>query len=71
MLAIELVAACQALEFLRPLGVTKPLELVYQKVRQVVQPWISDRYMAPDIEATWRLVRSGILIDIVKPFLDQ
>jgi len=32
-LAIELLAACQAMEFLRPLTTTAPLEAVYQLVR--------------------------------------
>lgn len=36
-IAIELLAACQAIEFLRPLRTTKPLEQVYQIVRQVVK----------------------------------
>lgn len=36
-LAIELLAACQALEFHRPLKTTAPLEKVYQLVRSVVR----------------------------------
>ncbi|KAM6987055.1 histidine ammonia-lyase-like [Aplochiton taeniatus] len=36
-LAIELLAACQALEFLRPLKTTAPLEKVYDLVRSVVR----------------------------------
>jgi len=35
-LAIELLAACQAIEFLRPLMTTAPLEEVYKLVRSVV-----------------------------------
>ena len=31
--AIELLAACQAIEFLRPLKTTPPLEEVYKMVR--------------------------------------
>ena len=34
-LAIELLAACQAIEFLRPLKTTAPLEAVYKLVRSV------------------------------------
>lgn len=33
--AIELLAACQAIEFLRPLKTTAPLEKVYELVRSV------------------------------------
>lgn len=36
-LAIELLAACQALEFLRPLKTTTPLEKVYELLRSVVR----------------------------------
>ena len=36
-LAIELLAACQALEFRRPLKTTEPLEAVYNLVRTVVR----------------------------------
>lgn len=36
-IAIELMAACQAMEFLRPLRSTKPLESVYSLVRGVVR----------------------------------
>jgi len=35
-LAIELLCACQAVEFLRPLKSTPPLEAVYKLVRGVV-----------------------------------
>ena len=37
MIAIELLAACQAIEFLRPLKTTQPLEEVYKLVRNVVR----------------------------------
>jgi len=36
-IGIELMSACQAIEFLRPLRSTKPLELVYNLVREVVR----------------------------------
>ena len=41
--AIELLAACQAIEFLRPLKTTAPLEEVYKLVRTVAKPWDKDR----------------------------
>ncbi|KAL6093511.1 hypothetical protein STEG23_023626 [Scotinomys teguina] len=55
-LAIELLAACQVIGFLRPLKTTTLLEKVYDLVRSVVRPWIKDRFMAPDIEAAHRLL---------------
>lgn len=36
-LAIELLAGCQGIEFLRPLRTTTPLEKVYELVRSVVK----------------------------------
>lgn len=36
-LAIEMLAACQGIEFLRPLHTTTPLEKVYDLVRSVVK----------------------------------
>jgi histidine ammonia-lyase len=53
-LAIELLAACQGLEFHKPLKTSPRLELFYNKVREVVTPYDSDRYFAPDIAAVKR-----------------
>jgi len=62
-LAIELICACQALEFLRPLATTSRLEKVYALVRTVVKPWMGDRFMYPDIEAAHQLIRAGKVAD--------
>lgn len=48
-LAIELLAACQGLEFHKPLKTSPLLHDVYTKVRHYVAPYDSDRYFAPDI----------------------
>ncbi|KAL7982525.1 hypothetical protein Chor_010123 [Crotalus horridus] len=66
-LAIELFAACQGIEFLRPLRTTTPLEKVYDLVRSVVRPWIKDRFMAPDIEATHRL----LVWEVAEPYIEK
>ena len=55
--AIELLAACQAIEFLRPLKTTAPLEEVYRLVRTVASPLEMDRYMAPDMNAVTQLLQ--------------
>uniref|UniRef100_A0AAY4BTJ5 Uncharacterized protein n=1 Tax=Denticeps clupeoides TaxID=299321 RepID=A0AAY4BTJ5_9TELE len=70
-LAIELLAACQGIEFLRPLRTTTPLEKVYDLVRSVVKPWIKDRFMAPDIEAIHRLLLDQKIWNIAKPYIDK
>lgn len=56
-LAIELLGACQAIDFLRPLKTTRALEAIYKVVRAVVPPWEEDRFMAPDINAVVELLR--------------
>lgn len=43
-IAIELLAACQAIEFLRPLKTTVPLEEVYKLVRSVARRVHKRRY---------------------------
>ncbi|XP_018495253.1 histidine ammonia-lyase [Galendromus occidentalis] len=70
-LAIELLAACQAIEFLRPLKTTAPLEAVYGLVRIVAKPWDKDRFMAPDIDSVTTLLKEQRVWDVVKPYLDK
>ncbi|XP_054893570.1 histidine ammonia-lyase isoform X2 [Poeciliopsis prolifica] len=70
-LAIELLAACQGIEFLRPLRTTTPLEKVYDLVRTVVKPWIKDRFMSPDIEAVHRLLLDQKVWKVAKPYIDK
>lgn len=70
-IAIELLAACQAIEFLRPLKTTKPLELVYGVVREVVAPWTCDRFMAPDIDAATKLLKDNKIWECVAPYINS
>ncbi|XP_037016088.2 histidine ammonia-lyase isoform X1 [Artibeus jamaicensis] len=70
-LAIELLAACQGIEFLRPLKTTTPLEKVYNLVRSVVRPWIKDRFMAPDIEAAHRLLVEQKVWEVASPYIEK
>ena len=65
-IAIELLAACQAIEFLRPLKTTVPLEEVCRVVRSAVRPWDKDRFMAPDIDAVTQMLQEGKIWDCVK-----
>lgn len=62
-LAIELLAACQALEFLKPLETSKPLRAVQERVREYVAAYDRDRVLAPEIESVAELVRRGELSD--------
>ncbi|XP_063068176.1 histidine ammonia-lyase-like [Engraulis encrasicolus] len=70
-LAIELLAACQGLEFHRPLKTTAPLEQVHKLVRSVVRPWDKDRAMSPDIEAAHKLLREEKVWEVAMPYVEQ
>lgn len=58
--AIELLAACQALDFRRPLRTTEPLERVYALVRYVSLP-VVDRTGLSEclIERRWYVGQIG------------
>jgi histidine ammonia-lyase len=58
-IAIELLAAVQGVEFRRPLQTTERLRRVMEAVRDLVPTYEQDRVMAPDIAAITALVRSG------------
>ncbi|KAI9183633.1 hypothetical protein H9P43_004551 [Blastocladiella emersonii ATCC 22665] len=70
-LAIELLAACQAIEFHRPKKTTPALEAVYALVRSKVPAYDEDRFMAPDIEAAWKLIRSGAVWNAVAKHIGE
>jgi len=68
--AIELLAACQAIEFLRPLKTTAPLEEVYKLVRTIAKPWDRDRIMSVDIDAATKLLQDEKVWRVVRPYID-
>lgn len=59
MLALELLTAAQALEFLKPLRPGRGVEEAYALVREKVPALDGDRSLSPDIAALEDLVRSG------------
>lgn len=58
-LALELIAGAQALEFLRPLRPGRGVARAYELVRESVAPLETDRELAPDIAAVAARVRAG------------
>jgi histidine ammonia-lyase len=60
-LGIELLAAAQGVDFLRPLQSSAALEQVHGLLRAQCPTMMQDRYLAPDIEAATALVRGGAL----------
>ena len=59
-LAIELLAASQGVEFHAPLKTSKCLQDVLGTVRAVVARYAEDRFFAPDIEAAKKIVSSDM-----------
>jgi histidine ammonia-lyase len=61
-IAIELVCACQGLEFHRPLRTTPPLEEALARVRAVVPRLDEDRSLAGEIGELASALRAGALV---------
>jgi len=58
-LAVELLAACQGIDFRRPLRTSPLLEEAKALLRRRVPFYDKDRYFSPDIEAAQRLIQSA------------
>jgi histidine ammonia-lyase len=64
-IAIELLAAAQGIDFHAPLTSSKSLESVRERVRAQTPTLEEDRYMHADIAVTIKLLRSGSLLNAV------
>jgi histidine ammonia-lyase len=64
-LASELLAACQAMEFRKPLVPGLGTRMAYQAVREAVPPLDTDREISPDVRAVADLVRRGTFSEIL------
>lgn len=62
-LAVELVAAAEALEHRRPLRSSEALEAVHALLRQHVEAREQDRVVGPDIEKAAGLIATGEILD--------
>jgi histidine ammonia-lyase len=65
-LAIELLAAAQALDLRRPLLSSEPLEEAHRRLREKVPFWEADRAAAPAIEGARAVLADG-LHDLLAP----
>jgi histidine ammonia-lyase len=61
--AIELLAGCQGLEFRRPSRSSTLLEAAHASVRELVPRYDLDRFFAPDIEKVKGMVTAGTFTD--------
>ena len=59
--AIELLAAAQGIDFLRPLQSSAAVEALHQRLRADCASMPADHYLAPDIERAAALVQTGVL----------
>ncbi len=64
-LAIELLAACQGVDFRAPLKSSPLLESARVQVRSVVPFYDQDRYFAPDIQKAQTLIQAGTFNSLV------
>ena len=69
-LGIELLAAAQGIEFLRPLRSSVALEQVHALLRAKVATITHDRYLAPEMARATALVRDGSLARILRTLPD-
>jgi histidine ammonia-lyase len=65
-LAIELLTAFQAMEFLRPLETSPRLERVRRAFRRVVAAWRRDRVLATDLETARRFLDGDSLRELTE-----
>jgi histidine ammonia-lyase len=68
-LAIELLAAAQGIDFRRPLASSPALESAHALLRRQVAFYDHDRLFAPDIAAAKSVVASDELLALVPPGL--
>jgi histidine ammonia-lyase len=66
-LAVELLAACQGLDFRRPMKTSPRLEEAWSLVRAKVPYYDRDRWFAPDIAAARDIVESAELNRLMPP----
>jgi histidine ammonia-lyase len=59
-LGIELAAAAQGIDLLRPLTSSLPLEALHASIRTRIARWDEDREMAPDLVAAADFLRDGV-----------
>ena len=65
-LGIELLAAAQGIEFLRPLQSSAALEAVHALLRKNIPAHHVDRYLAPDIAHACVMVRDGSVAQVLR-----
>jgi histidine ammonia-lyase len=65
-LAIELLTAAQAVEFLKPLKCGVGTSIVYNEIRKVVEPLVNDRVLYDDVKKVLQLVKNDSILKAVQ-----
>jgi len=65
-LAIELMASAQGLEFLKPLKPGRGTSVAYNEIRKAVQPLKNDRFLYDDIKKINVLIKKDMLLNAVE-----
>ncbi len=65
-LAIELLTAAQAVEFLKPLKCGDGTNIIYEKIREVVSPLKNDRVIYQDIKKVLQLIKDDSILNSVE-----
>ena len=65
-LAIELLTAAQAVEFLKPLKCGDGTNVIYRKIREAVAPLKDDRILYEDIRRVLQLIKDNSLLNSVE-----
>jgi len=70
-LAIELMAAAEGIDFRRPLRTSSPLEEAHALIRAHVAPRLEDRVFSRDIEAVVNIISAGAFEHFTGRLLDE
>jgi histidine ammonia-lyase len=69
-IAVELLAAAEGLDFRRPLKSSQPLESAYELIRSRIPRRLKDRAFSGDIEIARSLIRGGEFASLTGPMLE-
>lgn len=70
-IAIEILSACQAIDFKDPALLGKGTKIAYKLVREKVEKLTDDRVMYKDINAVYDLVKSHVIVDAIEEAIGE
>lgn len=69
-IAIELLASAQGLEFLKPLTPSRGVQAAYDEIRKIVSKIEADRPLHQDIKLLTELIKKGLILSQVETVVD-